>query len=291
MNKVITVTGGKGGVGKTFVTVNLASVLARLKRKRVLIVDIDVSNPCVSTLIKSSVEIREPIKVFRPKLLDEKCVLCGECVRHCPVHALLLIPRKKLIFIETLCEGCAICLYVCPVQAITEGERTVGWINVTSERNLTRVIYGELVPGNRQEGEVMERTLEFSKRYWDNYDYVIIDTPPGTGKGIMRAIEESDLILSVTEPTRLGLHDLKKLHSLVKKVGKYEIVVLNKYGIPYGDYGEIENFVNSEGLKVYKIPYNDLAIRSYFEGKSMLEYGMKYETLKGFREIANDILL
>jgi len=293
MSKIVTVAGGKGGVGKTFVAVNIANILVKLKKRSVLVVDIDVSNPCVFTLIKSDIEKRIPIKVFRPKILKDKCVLCGECVKYCPVHALLLIPAGEIIFIEALCEGCAMCLYACPYNAIVEGERIIGWINVTRDKDLIKIVYGELVPGSRQEGEVMERTLEFSKRYWDDYDFVIIDTPPGTGKAIMHAIKESDIIVSVTEPTRLGFHDLKKLHRLVRMISKQEIVVINKYGIPYGDYREIEEFVKSEELKVYKIPYNKLAIKSYFEGKPILEYdnSVKFKVLKELKKLIEEFLL
>jgi len=291
MGRVVTVSGGKGGVGKTFVAANLAKMLSKLYRKSVLLVDIDVSNPCVYTLVNLKVERREPIKIFKPELLKDKCVLCSECVRYCPTHSLLLIPKKELIFIEVLCEGCATCLYVCPFEAIAEGEKIVGWVNATHERDLMRVVYGELVPGSRQEGEVMERTLEFSKQYWDSYNYIIIDTPPGTGRGIMYALQEAEVILSVTEPTKLGLHDLKKLHRLVKRIGKREIVILNKYGIPYGNYEEVENFIKSEELKSYRIPYDNVVLKSYFDGKSVLEYGMELKVVNELRGIVEEVLL
>ena len=289
MTRVVVVTGGKGGVGKTFVAVNVADLLAKERSLRVLLVDLDVSNPCTPSLLNLPVSRREPVTVFRPRIDRAECAQCGECVRRCPAHALVLIPGKGLMLIGTLCEGCAMCLYVCPRGAIREGEEVVGWVSVTEEVSGLRLVYGELVPGGRQEGEVAERTLESSRRFWEGYDYVVVDTPPGTGKVILRAVSVADLVLSVTEPTRLGLHDLAKLHSLVKRLGKREVVVVNKYGIPYGDYDELEGFLKAEGLASLRIPYSEGALRSYFEGKPVRLSG-EPEVLERLRDVVRAVV-
>ncbi|RLE62138.1 MAG: hypothetical protein DRJ38_10215, partial [Thermoprotei archaeon] len=48
--KIIAVGGGKGGTGKTVLAVNLAYGLAE-KGRRVLLVDLDVDNPCTYTFL------------------------------------------------------------------------------------------------------------------------------------------------------------------------------------------------------------------------------------------------
>ena len=99
--KVVAVTGGKGGTGKTVIASNLAAVLSSAGL-RVLLVDLDVENPCAHTLLGANLEVVERIAVFRPLIDEEACTLCGECVSACPVHALAIIPGRKVLFLEAV---------------------------------------------------------------------------------------------------------------------------------------------------------------------------------------------
>jgi len=270
--KVIVVTGGKGGTGKTVLAVNLAVALAKLTGGKVLLVDVDVDNPCTYTLLRPELKTVREVKSFRPLIDESKCSLCGLCVEHCMPHALVLIPGHKLLYLETLCEGCAACLHVCPKGAITRGESLVGWVKAW-DGGWISLIVGELKPGDRRYHEVMEETLEYAAEAWSRgeYSYVIIDTPPGTGKGILFAIKAADIVVAVTEPTRLGLNDLVKLHGLLDKLGKREIVVLNKYGLPGGVDREIEAFALNKGLAVAKVRYDAVLLKAYVNGLPVVE--------------------
>lgn len=53
--------------------------------------------------------------------VNEKCIGCGKCVRHCPEAAIIMkeIGGKKVAVIDSeFCKGCGICKGVCPVSAI-----------------------------------------------------------------------------------------------------------------------------------------------------------------------------
>ncbi|RLE73718.1 MAG: cobalamin biosynthesis protein CobQ, partial [Thermoprotei archaeon] len=62
--KIVAVGGGKGGTGKTAIAVNIAKMFA-IKRK-ILLVDLDVDNPCTYTLLSSKPEIIKEIYAFKP---------------------------------------------------------------------------------------------------------------------------------------------------------------------------------------------------------------------------------
>ena len=53
-----------------------------------------------------------------------KCVGCGRCVGElgCPALIRAADGRKAMID-ETLCTGCTLCEQVCPVKAISGGDR------------------------------------------------------------------------------------------------------------------------------------------------------------------------
>ena len=268
---VLTVTGGKGGTGKTVVAVNLALALSSLTGERVLLVDLDADNPCTYTLLNVEPKTVEEVKSFKPVIDKDACVRCGTCVKHCPTHALFLIPNAGLSFIETLCEGCAMCMYVCPKEAISRGHCLTGWVKEADAGDL-HLVLGELRPGDRKYHDVMEAALNYAKRIWGNYRIVVIDTPPGTGKGILMALNSSDIIVAVTEPTSLGLLDLKRLNRLVTPLGKPEIVVVNKYGLPGGAHNKLERYLQECGLRWAKVRYDKRLMSAYIRGKPVIRY-------------------
>lgn len=284
----ITVTGGKGGTGKTVVAVNLAIEAGEKTRSRVLLVDLDVDNPCTYTVLRAKTKIVKKVTAFSPSIDHSKCTLCGRCVEKCPAHALILIPGKKLLYIGSLCEGCAICLHVCPEGAVSRSETVIGSIREGS-RSWVTLLVGELKPGDRRHHEVMEETLKYMRNLKEDYGLTFIDTPPGSGKGVYLAIREADLIVEVTEPTRLGLLDLDRVHRVARKLGKRELVVINKYGIPGGFHGELEDYLHRENLEFLRVSYSRRMLEAYVRGVPILLYDPGSAVAEELRLIAEKI--
>jgi len=54
-----------------------------------------------------------------PKIIQKKCIGCGDCVDHCSQNALSLMEEKeKAILDAKKCIGCGECILVCPNSAI-----------------------------------------------------------------------------------------------------------------------------------------------------------------------------
>lgn len=285
--KIIAVGGGKGGTGKTVLAVNLAYGLAR-RSCRVLLVDLDVDNPCTYTFLDIRLRTIREVYTYKPKILEEKCTLCGECVKYCPVHALVLIPERKLLFFPTLCEGCLNCMVVCPEKAVLEDKTVIGWVKQGSTDSIDLIV-GEIKPGERKTDEVISETLNYALENADSYDLVILDMPPGTGRGIYEALKHADLIIAVTEPTRLGLNDLRKFYKLVGLINKESVVVINKYGLKGGVYSELEALVKKLKVRVFKIPYDKRLVEAYISGKIVLKTFPKSLSAKAIREIVGEL--
>lgn len=53
----------------------------------------------------------------KPKVIDEECIGCNICSKHCPVDSISIQSGKSIIDIEK-CIGCGECTTICPKRAI-----------------------------------------------------------------------------------------------------------------------------------------------------------------------------
>ncbi|MGC8604578.1 MAG: ATP-binding protein [Desulfomonilaceae bacterium] len=56
--------------------------------------------------------------MFLPKISDEKCKQCGECIDVCPADVLAAKDSKTVVANPSDCLGCESCVSVCPEEAI-----------------------------------------------------------------------------------------------------------------------------------------------------------------------------
>jgi len=292
MTHVISVTGGKGGTGKTFLAVNLAYLLG--SKAKTLLVDIDVDNPCVKTFLDVKPVSITPINEFRPKINHERCKLCGLCVQNCPEHALLMIPGRNLVLMPQLCSGCGVCKLVCPFNAIEESRIEAGVIESYTKAFSGKldVVIGELRPTARRTAVMILKTLNYVKEMMKDYEYIVIDVPAGTGSGIYAAMDFSESIIAVTEPTRLGLTDLEKLYKLYQLLGsrKELFVVVNKYGLRGEIIDEVKAFLRRCGIKWWSIPYDDHVVEAYVRGSILVKDYSESPSAISIKNISEELL-
>ena len=85
-------------------------------------------------------------------------------------------------------------------------------------------------------------------------DYIIVDSPPGANCPMVEAVQGSDYVILVTEPTLFGLYDLKIAWDVIKKLNIPSGVVINR---SEGDDDIITKFAYEENLPVIlKIPFS-----------------------------------
>ena len=120
---ILAVASGKGGTGKTSISVNLAMVLD----VPVQLLDCDVEEPNAHLFLKGQPIKEEEITLAIPKIDEALCDGCDKCVEFCQFNALASVDGTPLLFPE-LCHACGGCTLVCPQGAIQEQNHRIGVI-------------------------------------------------------------------------------------------------------------------------------------------------------------------
>ncbi len=275
-SKVIGITGGKGGTGKSTVATAISFELA--KNNKVLLVDADVDCPNDHLLLNIERKYYKSIKQRIPKWDLEKCTKCGLCGTVCKTKAIVSIKGKYPIFTKQQCNGCGACVQKCPTDAIYWGEKEIGKI-YTGSRYGIDLLSGELKTNESVSEFVIDALNEIVEQEKYKYDYIIIDTAAGTHCPIISALKICDMAFAVTEPTPLGVHDLELILRLLKTIKIESNIISNRSDI--GNKKLIEMLeVKYDTKIVAEIPYSKDIILRYIKGKPIKDKNISKLILK-----------
>lgn len=278
MAKIIGITGGKGGTGKSTVSTALAYELS--KDNKVLLIDADAD--CPNDHLILGIKTKRIDTVFQrvPKWDEDKCIKCGMCGKVCRANAIVAIKGKSPFFMPKQCNGCGACYIICKAQAISWDEKEAGYIHYGSKDNID-LISGELKinePVAELVVNYLNKIIEEKKK---DYDYIIIDTAAGIKCDVISALEKCGEVFAVTEPTPLGKHDLELVLKLLSSLKKKAKIILNRADV--GNKEMIKELAKEYGLEITtQIPYKKEMLERYSKGKPIEE--------KSIEEIKNRIL-
>lgn len=264
--KQIVIISGKGGTGKTILTASFAS-LAKSK----VMADCDVDAADLHLLLHPTIIESHEFSGGKTANIDKEiCIRCGKCIELCRFDAI----NDDFAVDPILCEGCKLCSYICPVDAITMQDNASGnWF--ISDTKYGPLVHAKLNIAEENSGKLVTKVRQIAKGIAEdkNMDYVIIDGPPGIGCPVIASLTNVNTAVIVTEPTLSGVHDMKRVFEIASHFNANTKVVINKYDLNLDITKNIKEICEKEDIDVVGlIPFSRQVNESIVKGIPVVEY-------------------
>lgn len=265
----IAIASGKGGSGKTSFSVLLAYYLRNKLKHPVKYLDCDCEAPNGHLFFDVDFKGSRSVEVECPDIDESLCDYCGLCRDICKFSAITVFGKSIMTFPD-MCHSCGGCFRVCPNGAINKQSRMIGEIRWGESRKVEGLSF---VQGSLRIGEAMSPPLikeVLNTRFWNEPGTVeIVDSPPGTSCPVVTSIKDADYVILIGESTPFGLHDLKIMATVARKIGVPFGVIANKAREKTEPIG---NWCSASGVEFLgSLPFSMEFARAYAGGGDIFE--------------------
>ncbi|MFO7677812.1 MAG: ATP-binding protein [Thermoplasmatota archaeon] len=248
----------------------MAASFATLSSKSVL-ADCDVDSTDLHLIIKPHIKRTTGFHAKKLASIDKiLCTSCKTCYDFCRFHAI----DEEIHVIKELCEGCGVCHYVCPNDAIKMIQRDSGLVYISDTR-CGPMSHASLKTAEEASGKLITVVRNNARTIAERHkkELIIIDGPPGVGYPVFSTIIGVDLVVIVTEPTLSALQDLKRIIKASQHFNIPAVVCINKYDINLQNTEEITKYCAKNSIEVVgKIPYDTIINDAMIQEKSVVEF-------------------
>lgn len=264
--KKLLILSGKGGTGKT----TTASAFIHFARAKAMAdCDVDAPNLHLVTDREDEPRTKDFIGAEKAMINPKKCISCGKCRENCRFHA--IVPAKGRYEVkEYACEGCGVCVFVCPKEAVTMMPDVAGKQEIYEGNSVFST--AQLKMGQGNSGKLVTEVKVELYRSAPETDLAIIDGSPGIGCPVIASVNDVDMALIVIEPSRSGLADLRRLVETIRIFPAKKAVCINRWDVSPQQTQVIEAFCREKEIPVMgKIPYDKTVSQAINEGRSIAD--------------------
>ena len=269
--KEVLVISGKGGTGKTSITASFAAL-----SRDAVVADCDVDAADLHLVLAPETRRREAfIQGNLATVRTNACTACGRCSEVCRFGAVRTTTIGHAFIDASSCEGCGVCVWNCPVQAIDFPERECGeWF--VSETRFGTMVHARLRAAAENSGKLVSLVRREARRIAEERDRAILltDGPPGVGCPVIASLTGADAAVIVTEPTVSGEHDMQRVLGLARHFRVPAYLCVNKWDINPAMSKRIETFAARENVRLLgRISYDAAVTDAQVSGRTVTEHG------------------
>lgn len=269
----VVILSGKGGTGKTSVTVSFAALA-----ERPILVDCDVDAPDMHLILTPTVrEHGVFVSGWEARIDPALCGRCGRCSSACRFDAIVRpSSREEPWRVHPLfCEGCGACELVCPRGAISMVEAERGeWLE--SDTRFGPLLHARMDPGAENSGKLvtlLRRKGQEAARA-TGAGIILCDGPPGVGCPAIATLSGADHVVFVTEPSASGLHDLERVADLAARFRIPGSLFINKADLSVERTAEAVRFAEARGMAMLgSADYDPAFTQAQMIGMAVVEAG------------------
>jgi len=272
----LVVISGKGGTGKTSLTASFAALA-----KKCVLADCDVDAADLHLILQPQIAQEEDFTGgYEAVISQDICNQCGICIELCRFDGVIQKDSAETLSgivyeIDGIaCEGCGVCAYFCPEQAIEMIQPVRGKMFVSDTR-YGPMVHARLGVAVDNSGKLVAMVRNQSRRIAKDTlrDRIIIDGSPGVGCPVISSITGADLALVVTEPTISGLHDFNRISELTRQMKIPTVVCINKWDLNPENTDKIKSSAAEKEIDVIgQIRYDKMFTKAQIMGASVVEY-------------------
>ncbi|MGI6765752.1 MAG: ATP-binding protein [Lentihominibacter sp.] len=264
--KQLLILSGKGGTGKT----TIASAFIRLADARAYAdCDVDAPNLHLITGWDSNPVRTDYYGMPKAEINQELCIECDQCRQNCRFDA--IIENGKYEVDGYGCEGCGVCEYVCPAEAITMVPSVDGELMLYSDKEKV-FSTAQLKMGSGTSGLLVTEVKKQMNSAPVDAALAIIDGSPGIGCPVIASLSGVDMVLIVAEPSVSGISDMERIIDTAKRFGTKIAVCINKYDTNIEKAKKIEEFCEKYQLPFAGVmPFDPDAVRAVNNGQTIVD--------------------
>ncbi|NLB10116.1 MAG: 4Fe-4S binding protein [Clostridiaceae bacterium] len=264
--KQLLVLSGKGGTGKTTV----ASAFIKLSEAKVY-ADCDVDAPNLHLIMDwDSAPITSNYYGLSKAVINhEQCIDCDLCRVHCRFAAITV--RECYEVNPYDCEGCGVCEYICPTDAISMLPHVAGEL-ILYEEAAKVFSTAKLKMGSGNSGLLVTEVKKAMLASKTEGELAIIDGSPGIGCPVIASLSGVDMVMIVAEPSISGFSDMERIIRIARGFGLKIAVCVNKFDVNLEITKEIEIFCQGQNLPVIgRIPFDTAAVKALNRGQTIVD--------------------